>query len=213
MIKTYINFAFDELGFPHEDENPKDIEHIAEYLEAKDTATSQEILEKYPVLFKDPVVLNVINLCRAYLITPPQELLREEHRYPVTDPTSASTPTSADPTTTASNNPLFGSLISSSHASNPSNPITPTLTDQKLITILASIADGSLTSLGYDYKTHQTIVETPDIDQRINAIKLLSDLANRTTQSATQAVQIINDITLPPPPADLPIDQPDIEEV
>lgn len=191
----YVNLAFDQLGFPHEDENPNDIQHIAEYLESPDTQSAQDILSKYPVLFKDPVVLNVINLCRTFLINPPDELTPDTHKHPAY-PATTDVASSASHATHAESNPIFGSLLSASHASS-ADPTSPTLTDQKLITILASVADGSLTSLQYDFKTHQNVVLTPNIDQRISAIKLLAELASKTTTQATQAVQIINDINIP----------------
>lgn len=219
-MEDYINLAFDKLGFPHEDENPDDLHHITEYLAASDTTTAQTILTTYPNLFRDPVVLEVIKLVRTYLISPPAELTPAHHAHPVTpstpsttdpanptatDPAAATTPDSTSSSTAfVAQNPIFGTLFASALPASPTLAASP---DEKLITILSSIADGSLTQLQYDFKTHQNIVVTPSLDQRIQAIKLLSELAKTTPSTSTTAVQFVNDISISTSPCDTPIEE------
>lgn len=205
-MKDLVNLAFDKLGYPHEDENPDDIDHIIEYLSAPDTHTAQGVLDAYPVLFRDPVVMQVVALVRQYLISPPEEL--RTRRAPTMPPDPSLPSSLPNPSSPASPDSPYSSDSSpySSPASEPSpifgiptSPNSPAsaLTDDKLFTILTSIVDGSLTSMGYDYKTHTPIIQTPTVGERMQAMKLLLEInASRGAQSGPQ-INILNNIPAP----------------
>ena len=197
-MEELVNLAFDKLGYPHEDENPDDINHIIEYLGAPDTKTTEEVLNAYPNLFRDPVVLQVITLVRQYMVIPPEELSNPSHAQPAYPPapdaTSALAASSlASPSSLAqlsSTSPIFGL------PQNPQNPASR-ITDDKLFAILAAIADGSLTSMGYDYKTHSPVVLTPSINERMQAMKLLLEINNTHGASTGPQINILNNIPTP----------------
>ena len=192
-MEELVNLAFDKLGYPHEDENPDDINHIIEYLGAPDTQSTEAVLNTYPNLFRDPVVLQVITLVRQYMVIPPEELSNPFHAQPAYPPA----PDASALTTSASFNtsPIFGL------PQNPQNPASR-ITDDKLFAILAAIADGSLTSMGYDYKTHSPVVLTPSINERMQAMKLLLEINNTHGVSTGPQINILNNIPAPatPPP-------------
>ena len=187
-MEELVNLAFDKLGYPHEDENPDDINHIIEYLGAPDTQTTEAVLNTYPNLFRDPVVLQVITLVRQYMVIPPEELSNPSHAQPAYPP--ATSPSSLNSSLTATS-PIFGL------PQNPQNPASR-ITDDKLFAILAAIADGSLTSMGYDYKTHSPVVLTPSINERMQAMKLLLEINNTHGTATGPQINILNNI--PPAP-------------
>ena len=186
-MEELVNLAFDKLGYPHEDENPDDINHIIEYLGAPDTKTTEEVLNAYPNLFRDPVVLQVITLVRQYMVIPPEELSNPSHAKPAYPP---ATPSPSLSTQLSSTSPIFGL------PQNPQNPASR-ITDDKLFAILAAIADGSLTSMGYDYKTHSPVVLTPSINERMQAMKLLLEINNTHGTSTGPQINILNNIPAP----------------
>ena len=190
-MEELVNLAFDKLGYPHEDENPDDINHIIEYLGAPDTQSTEAVLNTYPNLFRDPVVLQVITLVRQYMVIPPEELSNPFHAQPAYPPAPDAaqlTTTSASFTTATS--PIFGL------PQNPQNPASR-ITDDKLFAILAAIADGSLTSMGYDYKTHSPVVLTPSINERMQAMKLLLEINNTHGTATGPQINILNNIPVP----------------
>lgn len=187
-MEELVNLAFDKLGYPHEDENPDDINHIIEYLGAPDTQTTEAVLNTYPNLFRDPVVLQVITLVRQYMVIPPEELSNPSHAEPAYPPDAAALSSLASPSALTS--PIFGL------PQNPQNPASR-ITDDKLFAILAAIADGSLTSMGYDYKTHSPVVLTPSINERMQAMKLLLEINNTHGTATGPQINILNNI----PPA------------
>lgn len=193
-MEELVNLAFDKLGYPHEDENPDDINHIIEYLGAPDTKTTEEVLNAYPNLFRDPVVLQVITLVRQYMVIPPEELSNPSHVHPAYPPATSSL---ASPTSLNSTSPIFGL------PQNPQNPASR-ITDDKLFAILAAIADGSLTSMGYDYKTHSPVVLTPSINERMQAMKLLLEINNTHGTSTGPQINILNNIPAPTTPTTSP---------
>lgn len=186
-MEELVNLAFDKLGYPHEDENPDDINHIIEYLGAPDTQSTEAVLNTYPNLFRDPVVLQVITLVRQYMVIPPEELSNPFHAQPAYPP--ATSPPSLNSSLTATS-PIFGL------PQNPQNPASR-ITDDKLFAILAAIADGSLTSMGYDYKTHSPVVLTPSINERMQAMKLLLEINNTHGVSTGPQINILNNIPAP----------------
>lgn len=192
-MEELVNLAFDKLGYPHEDENPDDINHIIEYLGAPDTKTTEEVLNAYPNLFRDPVVLQVITLVRQYMVIPPEELSNPSHAQPAYPPApdaaAVASPSSLS-TQLSSTSPIFGL------PQNPQNPASR-ITDDKLFAILAAIADGSLTSMGYDYKTHSPVVLTPSINERMQAMKLLLEINNTHGVSTGPQINILNNIPQP----------------
>lgn len=188
-MEELVNLAFDKLGYPHEDENPDDINHIIEYLGAPDTKTTEEVLNAYPNLFRDPVVLQVITLVRQYMVIPPEELSNPSHVHPAYPPAASPSSPSASPASFATS-PIFGL------PQNPQNPASR-ITDDKLFAILAAIADGSLTSMGYDYKTHSPVVLTPSINERMQAMKLLLEINNTHGASTGPQINILNNIPTP----------------
>lgn len=195
-MEELVNLAFDKLGYPHEDENPDDINHIIEYLGAPDTQSTEAVLNTYPNLFRDPVVLQVITLVRQYMVIPPEELSNPFHAQPAYPPApaAAQAASSLNSSLTATS-PIFGL------PQNPQNPASR-ITDDKLFAILAAIADGSLTSMGYDYKTHSPVVLTPSINERMQAMKLLLEINNTHGTATGPQINILNNIPAPtaPPP-------------